>query len=221
MRAKDLINYMIPPLKPSDKVEKALIWMKELKVDELPVVLDRKYLGIFSERVFLDKDQEGLDIDSTSLIAGEVFANEHEHYYELLKKAYDHEINVIAVVDEENNYVGVVSIEDVVEAFSRMSSIKSPGTIIVLSMTQVDYSMAEISRIVESEYGKILSSFIENSPEDPTQLTVTIKLNLENASNVISALQRYDYNIISKFGKGEEDEFEKERLDTLMKYLRI
>lgn len=221
MRAKDLINYMIPPLKPRDKVEKAVAWMKELRVDELPVVHEGKYIGIFSEKILLDQNIESSIIETTPLIASSINALHNDHYYELLKKAYEEEISMIAVLDEEEKYIGVVSIEDVVEAFSRMSSIKSPGTIIVLSMPSVDYSMAEISRIVESEYGKILSSFIENNPDTPGNISVTIKLNLEVATNVISALQRHDYNITSKFGKGEEDKFEKERLDTLMKYLRI
>ena len=102
-----------------------------------------------------------------------------------------------------------------------MSSIRSPGTIIVISMPQIDYSMAEISRIIESEYGKILSSFIENHPEDASMIRVTIKLNVESAKNIISALERFGFTISSIFGKEDEDQIEKERLDTLMKYLKI
>lgn len=222
MRAKDLLNYMIPPLKPGDAVEKAITWMKELRLTQLPVVDKGNYLGIFSEDVLLDADHGSVKIDSIPLIATSVWTDQNEHYYELLKKTDEEDIGIIAVLDQDKKYLGVVSIEDVVEAFSRMSSIKSPGTIIILAMTQVDYSMAEISRIVESEYAKILSSFIENSLDDPNQITVTIKLNLQNASNVISALRRHDYTILSKFGNDDnEEDVEKERLDSLMKYLRI
>jgi hypothetical protein len=81
--------------------------------------------------------------------------------------------------------------------------------------------MAEISRIIESEYGKILSSFIENHPDNTSKLLITIKLNVENANNIISALERFGFVISSVYGKEVEDNVEQERLDTLLKYLKI
>ena len=137
-----------------------------------------------------------------------------------MNRAYSENLNLIAVIEEEQ-FLGVISIQDVVEAFSKMSAIRSPGAIIVVSMQQIDYSMTEISRIIESEYGKILSSFIENNPEDASKLLITIKLNVENANNIISALERFGFTISSIYAKDAEDNTEQERLDTLMKYLKI
>ena len=88
-------------------------------------------------------------------------------------------------------------------------------------MAQTDYSMTELSRIIESEGGKILSSFIENNEQQPGKIRVTIKLNLENGSAIISALERFGYTISSIFGKGDEELIEKERLDTLLRYLKV
>jgi len=45
MRAKDLINYTIPPLKLSDRVDRAYQWMSEFHIHELPVVDEKKFIG--------------------------------------------------------------------------------------------------------------------------------------------------------------------------------
>lgn len=221
MRAKDLINYTIPPLKPTDSIEKAQSWMSEFHVHELPIVQNGVFLGFFNENLLFDHFTGAQKIEDYQFMSTGLFVEQNEHYYELLKKAYEAGSNLVAVLDENEKYLGAVTIQDVVEAFSKMSSINSPGTIIVLSMPQTDYSMTELSRIIESEGGKILSSFIENNEQHPGKIRVTIKLNLENGSAIISALERFGYTISSIFGKGDEELIEKERLDTLLRYLKV
>lgn len=221
MRAKDLINYTIPPLKLSDKVEKAKTWMNEFHVHELPVVENGSFLGIFTESLLFDQ------IDNVDLIEDFHFVNDKlsidqdEHYYEVLKNAYEANSNMVAVLDNQGQYLGVIMIQDVIEAFSKMVSITSPGSIIILSMAMIDYSMAEIARIVESEGAKVLSSFIEMDSKDAERIKLTLKLNQENSTLIVSTFQRFGYNVSTIFGKGEEEGFEKERLDTLMRYLQI
>lgn len=221
MRAKELINYTIPPLKLSDKVEKAKNWMNEFHVHELPVVENGSFLGIFTESLLFDQIENVNLIEDFHFVSTKLSINQDEHYFEILKNAYEANSNMVAVVDEENQYLGVVIIQDVIEAFSKMVSITSTGSIIILSMPMIDYSMAEISRIVESEGAKILSSFIEKDAIDPERIKLTLKLNMENSTLITSTLQRFGYNISTIFGKGEEEDFEKERLETLMRYLQV
>ena len=220
MTAKDLINYTVPPLKLSDTVEKAQQWMTEFHTSEFPVVVEGEYFGLFNEDLILDSKNQKSLVGEFELKGREITVASDEHYYEILNKAYSENLNLIAVV-ENNEFLGVITIQDVVEAFSKMSAIRSPGAIIVISIAQIDYSMAEISRIIESEYGKILSSFIENDPEDTSKILVTIKLNIETATTIISTLERFGFVISSVFGKETVDYAEQERLDTLLKYLKI
>ncbi len=221
MRAKDLINYTIPPLKVTDKIEKALEWMRELHVHELPVVEDGKFIGLFNENLFIDVKADAEEVGDFQLISAHLFVNQDEHYYELLKKAYDASSNLVAVVNEDETYIGAVTVQDVVEAFSKMSSIHSPGTIIVLTVATADYSMTEIGRIVESENGKILSSFTEHIEGDAEKIRVTVKINLDTPNSIISSFERFGYMVTSVFGKESDSNLDKERLDTLMRYLKI
>jgi acetoin utilization protein AcuB len=220
MTAKDLINYTIPPLKLSDSVKKAQKWMEKFHVNEFPVVDKGEYYGIFSEDLIFDQKNKGDLINEYDLKGRGVYVTANEHYYEILNKSYTENLDLIAVLDE-HQFLGVICIQDVVEAFSKMSSISSPGAIIVIMIPQIDYSMAEISRIIESEYGKILSSFVENHPDDPSKLLVTVKLNVESAKNIISALERFGFTISSIYKRETDNEVEQVRLDTLFKYLQI
>ncbi len=220
MIVRDLINYMIPTLKPSESVDKAIEWMKELQLSELPVVENGRYLGLFSEQLILGTESNST-VSEYELLGSTLFLNSNEHYYELLKKASEQDLRLVAVVGEDNKYIGTVAITDVIVAFSKMSSINSTGAIIILSISMIDYSMTEISRIIESEGGKILSSFIEESPEENGKINLTIKLNIENASTIASTLERFGYHINSKYGFADDLNVEQERFDSLIKYLEV
>ncbi len=161
MIAKDLINYTIPPLKPSDSIGKARSWMGEFYVREFPIVEKDRLLFFFNENLFFDHFAGTEKIKGYQLMDTGLSVGQDDHCYELLKKAYEAGLSFVAVLDENEKHLGIVTIQDVVRAFSKMSSIHNPGTIIVLSMAQVDYSMSGLDRIIESEGGKILSSFVE------------------------------------------------------------
>ena len=47
MIAEDLINNMIPPLKSSDTIQKALDWMGNLRQNQLPVAENSRFIGMF------------------------------------------------------------------------------------------------------------------------------------------------------------------------------
>jgi CBS domain-containing protein len=51
MIAQELINYLIPPLKPTDDGHKAMVWMEEFRCKHLPVVDKGRLLGFLSEDV--------------------------------------------------------------------------------------------------------------------------------------------------------------------------
>jgi len=221
MTSEDLINYMIPPLKPTESVAKVLSWMRELHLTELPVVAEGKFLGLISEQLILDSSTEKNAVLDFQLLGETLYVNANEHYYDLLKKSYEHNLSLVAVVIENGDYLGVVSVQDVVEVFSKMYSITSPGAIIVLNIEMINYSLSEISRIIETESGKILSSFVEEHPVDKSKIRLTLKLNTENAANIVSSLERFGYMVDLKYMLAEESDKNQERLDTLMRYLQI
>lgn len=219
MTAKDLINYMIPPLKPEDDLTKAREWMDEFKTSELPVAEEGRFLGLIDEDMLYDQ----LDVQSVSdimLKGQECFVHYNKHYYEVLSKAYNQGFRLVAVLDHEEGYLGVVSIHDVVQAFAQASSINSPGAILVLQVDDNDYSLSNIARMIEMNDAKILSTHVAPIPELPGNSRMTIKLDSEEISQVKTVLENNKISIEATFNTTALSYDEKERLDLLMKYLK-
>lgn len=221
MIAKDLINYMIPPLKPSDPVSKARQWMEELRISELPVSDHGRYLGLISEEVLYNEEVIPFSVGELQLIAADVTVYRDNHYYDVLKEAYAHGIRIVAILDDDENYLGVVSIENVIEAFAGTASVATPGAILILNMEYRDYYLSEISRIVEANEAKILSSHLSNNQKEVGLVTLTLKLNVEDATHIISSLDSKGFKVTDSFNKNEVNEAESDRFDNLMNYLNL
>jgi len=220
MRAIELITDEIPPLTHSDSGEKALRWMDEFKVSHLPVLKNGNFVGLLSESDVLDKMDlvENLDKLFDHLPRPYVFAN--AHIYEVLSKISEHKISVLPILDENEKYLGCTTVYHLLTVIANTGSIKESGGILVLEVNSVDYSMAQIAQIVESNNAKILSSYIMSSM-DSNKLEITLKINLIDLSRIIRTFERYDYVIKASFQKSEEDDDIQYRYDALMNFLKF
>jgi hypothetical protein len=96
-----------------------------------------------------------------------------------------------------------------------------PGSILVLSLNYADYSLAGISRLIEENNAKILSSIIKEDPLDPGKIRLTLKVNLGDMSRVVATLERFGYKVIGRYQESKPIENERERIDMLLRYLDI
>ena len=220
MRAIELITDEIPPLTHSDSGEKALRWMDEFKVSHLTVLKNGNFVGLLSESDVLDKMDlvENLDKLFDHLPRPYVFSN--AHIYEVLSKISEHKISVLPILDENEKYLGCTTVYHLLTVIANTGSIKESGGILVLEVNSVDYSMAQIAQIVESNNAKILSSYIMSSM-DSNKLEITLKINLIDLSRIIRTFERYDYVIKASFQKSEGDDDIQYRYDALMNFLKF
>ena len=221
MIARELINHMIPPLKKSDSASKAMAWMEELRVNQLPVIEDGQYCGLISEEVILEDNDDSKNVGAYDLLGLECTVIESQHFYDVLKVVSDHAVQLVAVLDEEKKFLGVISIKDTVTAFAQSAAVQSPGGILVLSLKQIDYSLAEISRLIESNDAKVLSCIVNNDLFDANMIKLTLKINKTDLTAIIATLERFEYKIIARFEESPMETSEKERLDILFRYLDI
>ena len=207
------------PLKTSDSGEEALTLMNINHVKHLPIVNDTQLLGVISEGDILSHDiQES--IGSYQLSLSRPYAYESEHLFEVMSKLASNNLTIIPVVDKDENYLGLITQEDLLHFYASSFSFTEPGSIIILETNKHQYSLAEISRIVESEDGTILSSFL-TSEDESTNVLVTLKINRQDIGRIISALERYEYDIKGSFTEEEYFDELKERYDALMTYLNV
>ncbi|MEX0811924.1 MAG: CBS domain-containing protein [Chitinophagales bacterium] len=220
MTAKELISGVIPPLKNSDSGLKAIEWMQEFSVHHLPVIDKGEFLGLLSEEDILDLSDPSEAIGKHKFSLHKPFVKEGDHIFEVIKIAAQLQLSIIPVIDEHNHYQGAISLESLINRLASFSSIEDPGGILVLEMNKNDYSLTEISRIVESNNAQILSSMI-TSHRDSTKIEVTLKLNVSDMKHVISTFERFEYKVTASFQESDYFEHLKDHYDALMNYLNV
>lgn len=221
MLAEEFINQMIPPLKLNDSSQTALNWMEVFHLTQLAVVDERMFKGIIDEESILEKNNPNLPISEYALSYKDVTVKSSSHYYDVINLASKNQLELMPVVGEANEYLGVISVNETSVAIAKMFASQGPGGIIVLAMKEIDYSLAQISRLIEANDTKILSVFVTDDSKKDTYIRVTLKLNRVDLTRVIATLERYDYKIIAQFQESDVENYDKDRLDMLFKYLNI
>ena len=221
MLARDLYNDMIAPLKTSDTGEMALAMMEDLRVSHLPIVNDEKLLGVISEQDIYDLNAPEQPLGNHKLSLVRPYVMHMQHLYEVIRVAAAEKLSLVPVLDEKEAYLGSITLMRLIAAMAEAASVRQPGGVIVLEVSDHDYSLSEISRIIESNDAKILSSYIATFPES-TKLEVTIKVNRIDLSAIIQTFNRYNYIITASFSEESQwDELLNSRYELLMNYLNI
>ena len=221
MVAKDLISEVIPSLKTSDLGQTALNWMEIFKISHLPIVNNQEFLGLISDTDIYDMNQPTEPIGNHALTLYKPYVTTGQHIFEVIGLASRLKLSVVPVLDEKNNYKGVITSNDLIRHIAGMSSLDQPGGIIVLEVIDRDYSMSQIAQIVESNNVKILSMYLTSQPGS-TMLEITLKVNSGDLASVLRTFERYNYEVKTWVTDNDSmDRFYSDRLDLLMKYLNI
>lgn len=221
MIAEELINQMVPPLKLSDSGEKAVRWMEEFRLNQLPVVKNRKFLGLVTEENVLEAKDMELVLSKIPFDFEHVHVQNNQHFYNVMELAIKNKVQVVPVLDELQEYLGVITVNDTIAAFGQMSAMQGQGGILVLCMAERDYSLSEISRLIESNNAKILSAYVSPDETDIFKMKLTLKINTMDLSRIVATLERFNYKITAQFMDGAESQDDNDRLDMLLRYLNV
>ncbi len=219
MLANELISDIISPVRTSTSGIHALNLMEDLKVSHLPIVNNREFLGLISDEDILGMENQEEAVGSLTLSGFSPFVFDYQHVYELIELLVRLKLSLVPVLNENKEYLGSVAIQNLVASFAHLTAADQPGGILVLSMTSRDYSLAEISRLVEENDAKIISLYI-SSPPDSTKLDVTLKLNIFDLTSVIRNFERYGYSIKASYRDDNKMEsLHRDRFEEFMRYL--
>lgn len=219
MVAKDLISSLITPMKTSSTGDAVLDMMANFYVRHLPIVNETNLLGTISEDDILDNDSSE-PIGSYHLEFNKAYVREYDHVLDIIRKVSETRLSVIPVMNLEDNYIGMITMEDILHFLSSNFSFAHPGGILVLETDRKNYSLAEIARIIESEGAAVLSTFVSLNP-DSTNVLVTVKVNREETQSIESSMERFSYKVVASFSKNELQGELMDRYDSLMKYLNV
>jgi len=220
MLAIDLITEEIPPLKTTDNGETALQWMDDFKITELPIIKNSTYLGIVSENDLLDAENSAAALEIFQPELNKICIDQDEHIYEVMGIMSIHKVSVLPVIDEERNYLGMITRAILVEKISNLAAIKDPGGILQLDLNVNDYSLSKIAAIVESNDAKILSSYVFVH-DDSTKMSLTFKINKTDLSGIIQSFERYNYVVSASFHQSRVEGEMKRKFDEFLHFLNM
>lgn len=188
----------------------------KMNVSHLPVVQEDIFLGMLSRDSI-----EGLN--ETSLLENyishlePIFVRETAHWMEVLHVMQENSCNHIAVLNDLGTFIQVHHLKDVLEHLLSTPLISQKGNVLVIAADATDFSLSQITQIVEAHQGTILGVLVEN--QDPSTVQICIKLQTPDFNNTCLSLRRYGYEILSsKAEKNGYSEFETQ-IDYLKKYI--
>ncbi|MCT4601951.1 MAG: CBS domain-containing protein [Marinifilum sp.] len=221
MIAKDLISDIVPVLRETDTGIQALNWMEIFRVSHLPIVKGDEFLGLISDNDIYDLNQAEEPIGKQKLSLFSPYVMENHHIYDVIEIISRLKLTVIPVLEDEKTYVGLITLNDLMQYIERIYSVREPGGIIVLDLNSVDYSLSEISRIVESNDAKILSLYVK-SATDSRKIELTIKINRSNLTSIIQTFLRYDYTIKTTYVREDDmKDMLEDRYNSFMRFLNV
>jgi len=190
----------------------------DLNFSHFPVLENGIFIGsIASDDVeTFDTDKKAIDYKYT---LERFFARKSMMWLDVLEVFAKNHTNTVPVIDENNIYVGYYEMEDIMKFFQETPFLKEQGGIIIVQKGLLDYSMGQVTQIVESNNGKILGCFV--SEADLENVQITIKIGVGPMNEIIQTYRRYGYEIISEHQEDAYINSLKERSDYLDKYLNI
>lgn len=198
MLAASITAQGFPLLHLEDKVGFALQCMEDFDVQELAVVKEDYFLGLVQKADLVDTDESATLVVLADQLK-KIMVAETAHFLTALDLFSKHQLSILPVLNEQQECIGMIPQKNLNDALAKFLGTDLPGAILVLSVAPYQYSLAEMSRLVESNNAQIvqLNSYYD---EKSGAIIITIKINKDEAQAIVATFQRYDYQLVQYFG---------------------
>ena len=197
--------------------------MEIFRVSHLPIVVGKEYFGVVSDKDIYDAENFDEMIGkyiTPILLQPHVHAD--QHIFEVVGVALGCGVSIVPVLEEDHSYLGSITRTDLAFKLTELFSSNEPGGIIVLELTDSNYSLSQISQIIEGNDARILSLYIYRPSSSSKELDVTIKVNVVDLSGIIQTFTRYDYLIKATYmDQSQIKSLFDDRYDQFMRYINI
>ena len=219
MNITDYILNEIKPLHLNSSIKTAKKLFDNFPITHFTLLDKNKVLGCFAKDDMRTIESESDELVRHTHLLNSFFADKKATVLELLKIFADNYTNIIPVVNNEKEYIGYYELCDVLDVLSSSPFMIEESETLIIEKIESDYSMGEVSQIVESNGGQLLGMYISGKQGNLVQ--IMLKINTEDIHKIMHTFRRYDYNIISKHENDVYLEDLKNRSDYLQKYLEM
>ena len=202
-----------------DKISDVILNMETLEITYMPVLDGVHYVGMIKEEDLLDADptKEIISLDRFFI---KPFVKTGDHFLMALRVRSRFKVDFVPVVDEKNEWQGVIGMEQMLDQVSLMTGVMDTGSMLVLEVTRHDYALGEINRLVESNDAMIMHlNTISDQLSDHIQ--IVMRINKEDISDIVATFQRHEYQVLFYYGEESYGNSLQSNLDHLLNYLNI
>lgn len=220
MLCRQLLSQTLPFLRPADTVFEALNVMADHQVMHLPITEGPAFVGLVSESALQSVEDDQQNLEACQTLWQSLSVKADDHMLMAVQLASAQHLSLIPVVSTDSELIGTLLPSDLIRALASFMRLEEPGGLLVLEMEPRQYAFSEMSRLVETHDAQITQLNTRILPESG-QLSVTIRLNKPEISDIVATFQRYEYNVVCFFGEELYTNQLRSNFDNLMTYLNV
>jgi hypothetical protein len=172
-------------------------------------------------QVDLEKiDNKKVPLLTLSVPFTRLFVNEYMHIFDAVRFAANNDFTLVPVLSDSEQYLGCITVMEILQAIAELHSVQNPGGVVVLSVEKEKYNLSDISRIVEAEGAQVLSSGATVTT-DPEQIEVTLKINRIDLTRILAGFYRNGFDVKASYHQSEFKQDLQNRYDAFMNYLKM
>lgn len=199
------------------------------EVIDTMLMLEASHVPIFDNSGFIGNlSRESIEMMELSETIGSQLVKEDLEFFRLpdtstlfdaIREFHVNESNVLPIFDKKDKFVGNILMSAVNSALFRIPFITEMGSLMIVRTSIKNYSLSEITKIVESNNARLQGAIVYNYVNNDVE--VMVKLLTGNLTSVGESFERFGYKIVQKFFTDDKELLIKDRYDHFMKYLNV
>jgi CBS domain containing-hemolysin-like protein len=215
---QNFIDQNLQPLQLTDTISEVKTAFKASKFNHLPVFKKGVFKGSINVDDILELKPDTKLSEYKYLL--EVFYVEvHKTNLDLIHEFANHQTNLVPILDEHKNFVGIMKLEDVLDLFGESPFVANEGEVMILRKERTKFSFSEVAQLIETLNARVSGMYVSQLSQETVE--VTVKVEHQGLNEILQTFRRYDYQIASEHPEDLFAEDLKEHSDYLNKYLDI
>jgi hypothetical protein len=143
-----------------------------------------------------------------------------QHFLTAVASLVGRQLTVVPVVTGQYEYIGCITAQQLLQYLAQMIGANSGGALLVVEMEPHQFSISELSKLIETNDAHITQLNTAVHPETG-MLLVTIRINKNEVSDIVATLQRYDYHLVFYAGEEHYENELRQNYQHLMNFLTM
>jgi acetoin utilization protein AcuB len=193
MNVKKWVISHFPTIKKDQTVGEALRKMREYACDYC-IVLDEndKFEGVLYKTSIRESELD--EIVDEYVTFPDFYVVEDSNVEEAALMLIENRDQILPVVNNNAEVIGILTVQEVLEAFTELSAMDEPGTRIILELPDKPGELKRVIDVLANNKMNILSIL---TLKDDGQRQVSIKVQCEDPETIANLLEIYKINYIS------------------------